>query len=95
MALPIPPAWKFVAVSDGSDPVRIGGIDVWKQEKEWRYTNHRVTVNDPLHDLQEVTFHVFETGGPDVAMIKFGFTELTPGVYGFWIPNQPDQTDRR
>jgi hypothetical protein len=88
--MPAVPEWKFAAVSTGEEPVYIGGADVWKCEHEWRSTKVKVTVNDPLHYLQKVTFHVYEIGSPGAAVFVFGFAEMTPGVYGFWVRSLSD-----
>ena len=75
--------WKAVgAVSEGQR-IRSGGANPW--EHKWEPRGAHVQLPHPLHRQERHRMDIFQfTVGPRT--IVFAAGELSPGVFGFYVP---------
>ncbi|MXN47765.1 hypothetical protein GR138_21400 [Shinella kummerowiae] len=76
--------WREVHVGFEGDDLRIGKIEVWRQD--WRRTaEDAVQLPHPSYQNQRHRFDIYEAG-PDLSPVRFAAGELSNGVWGFYIP---------
>jgi hypothetical protein len=82
--------WKSIGCFFEREPVYIGGVNVW--EYKWITTNEpSIKLAHPsyLNELHDFNIYYIEVDYVDFKAVKFRFavTELSNGVYGFYIPD--------
>ena len=76
--------WKEVHVGVEGDHVRINGVPVWKLE--WRRTDDQpVQLPHPAHRSELHPFWIYEAAQGSKT-VRFAATELSPSVWGFYVP---------
>ncbi|HTQ15162.1 MAG TPA: hypothetical protein VMH86_14910 [Rhizomicrobium sp.] len=78
--------WRAVHIGFEGDGLKIGGVDIWKQD--WR----RVKMNPlrlphPAYPQQTHSYEVYDAGG-ETQIVRFAASELSNGVWGFYVPAQ-------
>lgn len=77
-------AWRDVHVGFARDGLTIGGLDVWKHQ--WRrQAGLGLSLPHPAHTHEMNSFAVYEIGDP-AQPVRFAATELSNGVWGFYVP---------
>jgi hypothetical protein len=77
-------AWREVHIGIEGDGLQIGGIAIW--EHKWRSTGEPgVDLPHPSHSHQIHRYSVCEIGDAGKS-IRFATTELSNGVWGFYVP---------
>jgi hypothetical protein len=77
--------WRHVYLGVQDDSLKIGGVAVW--HNSWRRTaDPAVVLPHPSYAKQLHRFSVLEIGSLDQP-IRFAVAELSPGVYGFYVPS--------
>jgi hypothetical protein len=76
--------WCDVHVGFEGDDLRIGGVEIWKQD--WRDIDQKpIELPHPSYRHQRHQFHVYEVGDVENP-VRFAAGELSPLVWGFYIP---------
>ena len=76
--------WKDVHVGVEGDVVQIGGFKVW--DMEWRRVQEEpIELPHPAHASEMHPFWVYDIGPADKP-VRFAATELSPSVWGFYVP---------
>ena len=75
--------WRFVHIGFDSDDLKIGGVEVWKSN--WRDTQKWVWLPHPSYPAQKHRYDLYEIGDL-TAPIRFVASELSNGVWGFYVP---------
>ena len=79
--------WLAVHVGTEGDGLAIGGAAVWR--RSWRSTGEdAVRLPHPSYPHQMHDFRIYEIGSPD-SPIRFAAAELSGGVWGFYVPDDP------
>ena len=78
-----PKGWRAVHVGVEGDGVKIGGLEVWKQD--WRAAGSSVELPHPSYPTQVHRFDVYDIG-ESRHPVRFADGELSNGVYGFYVP---------
>ena len=77
-------AWRDIQVGFARDGLRIGGLEVWKHD--WRSVGIApLMLPHPKYRNQTHRYNVYEIGDLQ-RPVRFAACELTPGVYGFYVP---------
>jgi hypothetical protein len=80
-------AWLSVHIGFDSDDLRIGGLEVW--EHKWRRMNlPSVELPHPTCPDQMHRYNIYEIGDAD-SPVRFATTELSNGVWVFYVPQSP------
>jgi hypothetical protein len=78
--------WRQFHIGFEMAPLEIGGADVWKQK--WRpVEGERPLLSHPAYPEQMHRYHVYEIGDNSMPF-RFAACELSPGVWGFYIPDK-------
>jgi hypothetical protein len=82
--------WQRAHIGFSDDGLRIGGLDVWNLR--WRSIDAPpLSLAHPAYPQEQHRFSIQEIGdGP--AAVRFAASELSNGVWGFYVPRQ-DGTD--
>ena len=76
--------WKDVHVGVEGDGVKVGGLKVWGAE--WRRVQEEpIQLDHPSHTSEKHPFWIYEIG-PETQPVRFAATELSPSVWGFYVP---------
>jgi hypothetical protein len=76
--------WRYAHIGVEGDDLRLGGLDVWHQT--WRRTGEAaLQLPHPQYGNQRHSFDICEIGGLDHP-VRFAVSELSNGVYGFYVP---------
>ena len=77
-------AWRDVHVGFEDDGLTIGDVDVWKNK--WRPVNMEpLQLPHPSYPKQTHSYSVYDIGD-SAAPVRFAASELSNGVWGFYIP---------
>ncbi len=78
--------WRFAWVGFYIDDITIGGLHVWKHE--WRSVETAsLRFPHPNYPNQIHRYDVYEIG--DIARpVRFAASELSNGVWGFYVPDE-------
>lgn len=78
-------AWNVAHIGIGYDDLVLGDRQVWKED--WRPVNNyeQVTLPHPAYPHEMHSYGIYEIGDP-AHVIRFAAAELSPGVYGFYLP---------
>jgi hypothetical protein len=80
--------WKVAHIGFAYDELSIGGKKVWKEK--WRRIDFPdLKLGHPAHPNEIHSFLVYEIGDPKKP-IRFAASELSAGVYGFYVPGRPN-----
>ncbi len=77
--------WKPVHVGFENDGLKIDGVDVWPFR--WRSTRTQVRLPHPAHPDQMHDYTIWEIPRLLRKPLRFAATELSAGVYGFYVPD--------
>ena len=78
------PFWREAHVGLEGDEFRLNGLEVWSMS--WRKTNaDSIVLPHPAYPQQQHNYSVYEMGDPK-APIRFAASELSNGVWGFYVP---------
>ena len=77
--------WKVKHIGFERDGLLFAGLDVWAQS--WRPVSECSTVElpHPAHPDEVHSYNVYEIGD-GANPVRFAAGELSPGVYGFYVP---------
>jgi hypothetical protein len=77
--------WAVKHIGFECDGLEIGGLNVW--EKEWRQIGDcaHVDLPHPAHPNEIHRYWIYEIGD-EASPVRFASGELSPGVYGFYVP---------
>lgn len=77
--------WQPVHIGFERDGVTIGGVEIWKHA--WRrIEKEAVPLPHPSYPDQRHWFDIYEAGPLD-RPIRFAASELSNGVWGFYVPS--------
>ena len=78
--------WRMAAIGWSIDEIKIGGLNVWKQE--WRPVKaDKVLLPNPAYPKQIHAYDIYEIGEPSCP-VCFAASELSNGVWGFYVPDK-------
>jgi hypothetical protein len=76
--------WRVVHVGFEGDSLKIGGLEVWKNE--WRSTGEpHLNLPHPSYPNQIDRYAIYEIGDAGHS-VRFATSELSNGVWGFYVP---------
>jgi hypothetical protein len=76
--------WRSCHIGFQNDGLRIGGADVWTQK--WRRVDTlALQLPHPTYPTQRHRYDIYEMGDP-AHPIRFAVSELSNGVWGFFVP---------
>ena len=76
--------WRVVHVGFEDDNLKIGGLEVWKHE--WRSTGEPyLNLPHPSYPNQIDRYTIYEIGDAGNS-VRFATSELSNGVWGFYVP---------
>lgn len=76
--------WRVAHIGFERDDFTLGGRQVWKET--WRRVDFpKLTLAHPAYPNELHSFDVYEIGDPSNP-IRFATTELSAGVFGFYVP---------
>jgi hypothetical protein len=76
--------WRNCHIGFQNDGLRIGGADVWAQH--WRRVDTpALQLPHPTYPTQRHRYDIYEIGGLEHP-IRFAVSELSNGVWGFFVP---------
>lgn len=82
--------WKRLEVRAEGDGLSIAGYDIWGAE--WRSVQEDIQLRKPgTGELGK--YGVYEVGPKD-APVRFAVTEITAGMYSFYVPVKPTPNGR-
>jgi len=80
-------AWRLEHIGLENDGLAIAGEDVWKQD--WRNVKtETLQLPHPSYPNEIHCYWVYEIGD-DARPVRFAAGELSNGVWGFYVPNDP------
>lgn len=84
----VTPGWRFVSIGFEGEAVDLGGgVNPWNAK--WRSRREWIVVAHPQYPRQRHTMSVYEIEGADPA-VTFAAGEYSNGVWGFFVPHDPD-----
>lgn len=85
--------WRVAHIGFEDDGAKIGSIEVWKET--WRRVDSpRVILPHPAYPNQRHGYGIFEIGD-ERRPVRFAAGELSPGVWGFYVPRRNHWLDIR
>jgi hypothetical protein len=86
----VSPGWMPVGVVFDGQAIDLGGVDPWANgTKDWRPLGLRIVVSHPAYPHQRHRADTYEISTPVGRVVTFAATELSNGVWGFFVPVGP------
>lgn len=77
--------WVPAGIGFEGDHLDVGGCDPWS-ETPWKPLHEWVVVAHPEHPAQRSRADVYQLIGLDGLPVTFAATELSNGIWGFFVP---------
>lgn len=78
--------WRVAHIGFEEDGAKIGGIEVWKET--WRRVESApVVLPHPAYPNQRHWYDIYEIGDVKTP-VRFAVSELSAGVWGFYVPRR-------
>jgi len=83
--------WRCVHIGFANDGLTIGGIEIWRHE--WRpVATPRLVLPHPTYPDQAHDFEIYAIGD-GAASLRFAASEVSNGVWGFYVPDDSPADD--
>jgi hypothetical protein len=79
--------WEPVGCCFESEPIDVAGINPWNFE--WHSLGSRVELFHPAYRHQPESMWFYWVSGPLGKPVVFAARELSAGVWGFFVPENP------
>jgi len=80
----VTPGWSAAGVTLDGGSISLRGINPW--EHAWTSLNRSIVVPHPAHPSQRHRAHVYRLGSEGADATVFAASELSNGVWGFFLP---------